>query len=113
MPLLHCILLGTEVVPAESEAAWIRWMQLLSNRQIEKTSLGGGCFVSTVFLGENMGTDADPEWFETMIAGSPAHRTGHNEYLCNSATYAEAMTVHEAMVKRAQAQLDRKKTPSA
>lgn len=112
MPPLRCILLGTEIVPAESEAAWIRWMQPLANRQIAKTSLGGGCFVSTVFLGENVGTDDEPEWFETMIAGTPAMRAGLAEYLRNSSTYAAAKRVHEAMVERATNQLNRKKTPS-
>ncbi len=113
MQPLRCILLGTEIVPATDEGAWAKWMQQLDNRQVARTSLEGGRFVSTIFLGENQGTASEPEWFETIIVGIPTLRDVHNQYLLHSATHAGALLGHKAMVERAQAQLNRKKTPSA
>ena len=113
MQPLRCVLLGTEIVPAADEVGFIRWHQLLENRRIAYTTLGEGRFVSTIFLGENRGTDAKPEWFETLIAGVPTLRVENNQYLLHSGTYAAAMAGHQAMVDRAAAQLNRKKTPSA
>ena len=113
MQPLRCILLGTEIVPAADEPGWIRWHQLLGNRQVARTDLDGGRFVSTIFLGENRGTDEAPEWFETLISGVPNHRAEFNQYLQHSGTYAAALAAHAKMVERAQSQLNRKKTPSA
>jgi hypothetical protein len=68
---------------------WGRWMED-GNRQVALDSVGGGAYVSTVFLGlDHSFGDGPPLLYETMIFGGR-----HDGYQERYATREEALEGH-------------------
>ena len=84
---------------------WAMWFQTAGiesykegGRQVARTELPDGTYVSTVFIGMNMSYgDGAPEWFETMIFGGP-----HDSECWRCSTFEEAETDHARAVELAQ-----------
>jgi hypothetical protein len=86
---------GENVIPTEDFRAWAQWFENNNpKRVVAKTDIGGGNFVSTVFLGMNHGFGKKDLWFETMVFGGP-----YSEEMKRYETLAEARIGHKAMVK--------------
>lgn len=66
---------------------WIKWFEVPANRQVERTELDEGVWISTVFLGT-------PPLFETMIFGG-----SHDNKAWRSKTIEDARMCHAAAVK--------------
>ena len=72
MSIGHAILRDREVILVDL-MTWANWLEENQGAGIvEKTELGGGVRISTVFMGidHSMGGES-PLWFETMISGGP------------------------------------------
>jgi hypothetical protein len=84
-------------VPEPDLLKWEAWFGDTAKRRLARTEIGGGVFVSTVFLGTDHGWGSGkPVLWETMVFGGPL-----NEEQVRYHTRAEALAGHEEMVKRA------------
>lgn len=84
-----------QLVQEPDETAWCQWMSDYANRCVARTELGMDHEVSTVFLGINLGSHAQPRYFETRVLGGP-----RNDDTTYTEGYHEASIVHDIVVER-------------
>lgn len=80
---------------------WAKWLEHPDNRIVGYTQITSEVWVSTVFIGIDMGFrditgGGPPILFETMIFGGPL-----NDTMDRYSSYDDAMTGHKMYVKRA------------
>ena len=80
-----------EVIPCQDLLEWARWYEDRKNRIIQQESISG-FFVSTIFLGLDMGY-ANPLWFETMVFREGARPQG-SVHTMRYASWDEAIAGH-------------------
>jgi hypothetical protein len=98
--LQHYILRGKEPVEV-TKAEWVTWRET-ADRQVARTDIQPGLWVSTLFTG--IALKHDPSTlFETMICG-PERGAPAGRY----ATYAEAILGHHEAVRNARLAVQRK-----
>lgn len=97
----HYILNGHEPVAVDL-MTWARWLDKARvERTVNKTDIGHGLKISTVFLGLNHRFgDGPPLLFETLVFGGPLD--GEQE---RYATWDEAEAGHARMVTKARASI--------
>jgi hypothetical protein len=94
------ILDGHRAVPCPDLERWAAWYET-ANRRVAKTTVREGVEVSTVFLGlDHAFGDGPPLLFETMVFRYDDGGSDMDRY----STWDEAVTGHEAMVARVQAE---------
>lgn len=86
-----------EIIPVYDVMAWAKWKEENVRKWIiARDSIGGGVWVSTVFLGLNHSflKNGRPLWFETMIFNGP-----HDGYQERCSTYQEALEEHKTALE--------------
>lgn len=89
------ILDGTDVVLTDDVILWAT-RRSKGEAHIAQEEVNGH-WVSTIFLGVNMGSDEHPRWFETMVFATPtAEEIGPTAILeLRTETYQQALQAHE------------------
>jgi hypothetical protein len=95
------ILRGHVPVPTDDVDIWNKWFEE-TDRRVAKTTLKGGVFVSTVFLGvdHSFGEGSPPILFETMVFDPrrPKFDQALDEYTRRYVTWEEAEAGHKEVV---------------
>src|SRR5262245_28741598 len=100
MPAYYVLDTEHHLVRVRNVLAWARWYEgNYDKRAVDRTTISGNCFVSTVFIGldHRFFDDGPPLVFETMIFGGP---TGLDESVWRYASWDDAVTGHDMAVKK-------------
>jgi hypothetical protein len=102
MPYYMYILDGHTPIPTDEVFTWSTWFEE-ANRHVAKTTLEGGIYVSTVFLGiDHSWTESGPPiLFETMVFDPRRPRLEQwvEEYTRRYTTWEEAEAGHKQVVE--------------
>ena len=93
---MYYILEDKTVKPIEDVLTWAKFVEN-GPRRVNKTKLPDGKWVSTIFIGVDLGFNGKPQTFETMVF----ERDGMESLDCERySTWGEAQEGHEGMVAK-------------